>query len=416
MAENEINEESLVVLDETPAQPNLPTPAEVIAAEKNLPAPAETKETEEEKEPAPAQSFSEEVLATIELKLKAGEELTDEEKAVAAKIEEEIKEPEQPKETAKETIFKIGKEELTASQVEEKMRAELNLGKLDLSAEAKERMLQMYVKAQNRSEAQVSVAKGFEENARTREALAVERAKLEQVARSVAESEQRLEAKRVKLSRAAQNPVELKDVYDELGRVDVVKLEELRKKNDAIDQLNEINEELEALKQQKSGTQREVRVAMANEFAAAHPEFSPESASITEIATKINQGLPVDPLDEMRVLELTRLMDEAASRGLTLEKIYSIELARGTLAVKPVAQPTKEAETKIPKNLPKPTQTLEQKIAAVRARMSKASADTSSPGVKMPPQKPTKAAELIRIDQDLLGNNTSDPFIKQNGY
>lgn len=413
MANEEIVDD-LVIVDETPTQPRLPTPAEVIAAEKNIP--TQTEKQSEEETTEQGQTFSEEILATIELKLNAGEELSEEEKAIAAKVEEEIKEPEQAKETAKETVFKIGKDELTSSQVEEKMRAELNLGKLDISADAKEKMLQMYVKAQNRSEAQVSVAKGFEENARTREALSTERIRLEQVAKSVAEAEQRLEAKRIKLSRAAQNPVEQKDVYDELGRVDIAKLEELRKKNDAIDQLNDINEELESLKQQKTGTQREVRIAMANEFASAHPEFSPTTESIVEIATKINQGIPVDPEDEIKVLELTRLMDEAVARGLTLEKIHAIESRRGTLAVKPVAQPTKDAEPKIPTNLPKPTKTLPQKIAEMRAKIAKAGVDTSSPGIKMPAQKPTKASELIRNDQNVLGTNSADPVVRELGY
>lgn len=407
MAEETITDD-LVIIDEKPARPDLPTQAEVIAAEQGKPAPV-VKE-EEVKEEVKTEEISQEALAMLQLKLQSGEELTDDEKVIANKIDAEVKDPE----PVKEAIFKIGKDEFTSSQLEEKMRTELNLGKLDISSEAKEKMLQMYAKSQNRSEAQVSVAKGFEENARTREMLSMERVKLEQIAKNVAESEQKLESKRAKLLKLANNPIEQKDVYNELNQIDVIKLGEYQKKNSAIEELNEINEELVALKTQKTDTQRGVRVAMANEFMALHPEFKTQG-DLIDIATKINQGHEVDPEDEIKVLEVTRLMDEAIARGLTLEKIYSIESRRGTLAVKPTAQSVKE-ETKIPVNLPKNPKSLAQKIAEYSKKQSKASPGTDSPGTPMPIGKPSTARDLIKSDQATLGLNTSDSFVKLAGY
>lgn len=406
--------DDLVVLDETPARPDLPTPAEVIAAEENKPAAETPVETPVETPAEPVAIASEETLAMIELKINAGEELTEEEKAITAKIEESMKEPEIPPAPVKESVFKIGKDEFTSSQIEEKMRTDLNIGKIDLSAEAKEKMIQMYVKSQNRSEAQVAVAKGFEENAQERHQLALERQRLEGIARSTAERETRLMAKVQKLQKVASNPVEQKDVYNELNQVDVIKLGQFQDKNRAIEELQEVNEELESIKAQKTDTQRQVRIAMLNEFTAVHPEFK-TAAAIEDIATNINKGLPVDPDDEMKVLELTRLMDEAAYRGLTLEKIYTVESRRGTLAVKPAAQSAPEPP-KIPTTLPKPPKPLAQKIADFRAKNSKATPGTSSPGAPMPPAKPSNAAELIRSDQRTLGMNNADPLVRSIGY
>lgn len=407
MAEPTINDE-LVIIDETPTNPSLPTPEEVIAAEQGNPAPVEAESTE----PSP------EELATIELKLNAGEELTTEEKAIADKIDQEVAEPAPvvPAEPVIEEKFKIGKDEFTSSQVEEKMRAELNLGKLDISKDAKEKMLQMYVKSQNRSEAQVAVAKGFEENAQTRQVLSMERSRLEQAAKSLVDAEARLVAKQQKLSKTANSPIEEKDIYNELNQVDLTKFAQFQDKNRAVQDLEEINDELRAIQGQKTDTQRNVRIAMANEFVLSHPEFKPVTGDIVDLATKINQGVEIDLEDEIRVRELTRLMDEAINGGLTLEKSYAIESRRGNLAVKPIAQSIKEPEPKVPTNLPKNPKTLAQKVAEFRAKSAKASPDTGSPSVPLPAKKPTTASELIRSDQTTLGTNTRDPMVRSLGY
>lgn len=412
MAEPTINDE-LVIIDEKPTNPNLPTPAEVIAAELNQP---ETPETPKEPEATPA-GPTEVELATIELKLQNNEELTAEEKVIAERIDAEVKEPEPvvPAEPVIEEKFKIGKDEFTSSQIEEKMRAELNLGKLDISKEAKEKMLQMYVKSQNRSEAQVAVAKGFEENAQTRQVLSMERSRLEQAAKSLVDAEARLVAKQQKLSKVANNPIEQKDIYNELNQVDLTKFAQFQDKNRAIADLEEINDELKAIQNQKTDTQRNVRIAMANEFTLAHPEFK-TGEDIISLATKINQGVPVDLEDEIKVRELTRLMDEAINQGLTLEKSYILESRRGTIAVKPTAQPAEDPKPKIPATLPKNPKTLAQKVAEFRAKNAKASPDTGSPGTPMPVSKPTKASELIRSDQNILGTNAADPMVRSLGY
>lgn len=408
--------DDFVVLDGKPAQPNLPTPAEIIAAEQQQAAIPAAPSPAPPVEPAAAAPIAtEEQLAEIELKIRSGEQLSSEEIVLVSKIEA-AQEPAPPAPAAAPvSTFKIGKEELSAQQVEERMRAEFGLTGKEISPESVTRMVQMYVKAQNRSEAQISVARGYEENAQQRQAVALERQKLEGIATSLLDAERRLVERQNRLAQRASIGVTESDVKDPItGQIDIVKFGQFQDKNRAIEELNEVKEELAQLSVQKSSNQREVRVAIANEFMAIHPEFQVKE-SITELATKISQGLQVDPEDEIKVLELTRLMDEAVARGIPLEKAYAIEERRGTLAVKPAAQPAK-GQPSVPSTLPQPPITLAQKVANLRQQIAKASPSTAAPSAPMAPKKPSNAQEIIRDDQRTLGMGSADPVVRDMGY
>lgn len=423
MADNEnlLTEEELVPISTERANPDLPTPADMIKAEQlhNQQVQSTTETTPEEQErKAPQEeqerkATTEEKILVLKAKIEAGEELTDEENQLAAEIDKQI---EIPKDEPK-LAYRINGNEITYDEAKAKM---LEYHKLDpaiaLNPESEKIMVESWVKIANQQEANRSIDRGYKDNAAERQRIAMEKARLEQAAMNLLQQQRRLIETRKKQDAILSKRISEDELYHEDGRIDPVKLEEYTAQRQAIREAPEIDAEIKNIEQDIRQTQRNLDIVTLNEFVYAHPEYKTKEP-IEIIAQKITNNDPtVDPEDKIKVREMNEfLVMSDPQRGITIEDNYQFNLRRGSLAVKPPVHTSETPNKTNTPTLPKP-KTMLQKVELFRQNMLRKTPGGKGTGSPTHQPTPTQARGMIEHAHKVLGQNTTDPFLKEFNY
>lgn len=421
----EIDNKPLVEIEEERTQPGLLGPKEMEEKERLATAAVElTQKTLEENvgkaATAPAQELEavapDAALATIQLKLSLGEDLTDEEKVIAAQV---VAAPQ-----VESTVIKIGGKELTEADAESKMRASTGIGNAELTPEAKKNLIDLWAKAENKKEANRSIDTGYKENAQTREenaraALAIRetRIQLESTASNLLGQQQEMLALQEELKAAAASTLSEEEIYDvDTGRPKIAEMNEFSAKIKAQQQLPKVEARITEVTKKIQDAQRNLAIAGFKEKQTMHPEYqTSESADI--IVDKIHRNDPtLKKEDRIKVQELSRLIDEANAQRIPFED--QLEYARMTnnTAIKPSAQ---SARPSIPgiENLPDAT-TLQEQIAAFRKnrKSSPSSAGTGAPSGSGKSEKSIARQTIEHAHSIGIVGKGDDEFLKEIGY
>ena len=392
-------------------QIELPSPADMVRAteariagtdkqpEQPVVAPAEPESPKNEE-------ITEQQIALLDLKLKSGTELTEEEKALASRIDSEIT-IEAPK------VYKIAGQDVTSEDLEKKFISEYPTYKFDgMPIEEKKSLIEMYAKAQNRSEATRAIDTGQKANSQEREYLRQTRVSLESTAKTLLDAQVSQQQQYQELEKLALSAITDQEIYTEDGRIDFAKAQLLMNKNNALQQLPKVNQEIQRIKNEIQSTRDRITDARITELISAHAEYK-TSEAIDIILMKMERNDPsVSFEDKIKVKEISEMLSQInPSMGLDIEDVYQYKLRSNTLAVKPTAQ-TVQAH-KIPE-LPK-AETLLQKVEEFKRR-SKTKTPTSGTGAPTEQPKVSTAKQLINHAHQTLGVGNTDPLRKEFSY
>lgn len=397
----------------TRQQTELPSPKDMeratlarIAEQEQPIAPVKQEAVKPEVVEAKSEEITEQQIAMLDLKLKSGTELTEEEKALASKIDSEIT-IEAPK------VYKIAGQEVTSLDLEKKFLAEYPTYKFDgMPATEKHNLIDMYAKAQNRSEASRAIDNGQKVNAQERDYLRQTRVSLEVTAKTLLDAQNAQVQQYQELEKLALSAISDQDIYMEDGRIDFAKAQLLMNKNNALQQLPKVNQEITRIKNEIQSTRDRITDARITELISAHAEYK-TSEPIDILLMKMERNDPsVTFEDKIKVKEISEMLSQInPSMGIDIEDVYQYKLRSNTLAVKPVAQTT-QART-VPE-LPK-AETLLQKVEAYKQR-SKTKTPLSGTGAPTEQPKISTARQLINHAHETLGGNTVDPLRKEFSY
>jgi hypothetical protein len=325
---------------------------------------ADEGEEKKEEETKPA-AIDEETLATIEEKVETGAALTDEEQAALDKIKAEVEKPEPEVEKPTKT-YKIAGKDVPFDEMEARYRKETGLGDLILSAGTLEKNVDMFARVQNREAAHVAVAERQKVVAQDVKQLQLEKDRvseqkraLEQERREIELTRTRIERDRKRLEEKAKSTVTEADIEDpDTGKTNYVKLREFNAKQDAQEQLSELDQQEQEIGLREQKIQTNLVHTILTDFQLTHPQYR-TSEDIREVARKINQGQAVQQDDEVRVLQMTSMLNEASTMNLSLEKVYASRKAVNQILPE-VAPTTGGPKAALPNNDAK---TLAEKIA-----------------------------------------------------
>jgi hypothetical protein len=424
-------EDTVKVVGANEGQPDLPKPADIEAFERGQPAPGQptppaedTPAPAKEDEPKPGEApppkgdgeQPPDEMETILAKVDKGEALSEEEEALLI-VEGKRVEGEQPP----PKTHKINNQEFTEDELEARMRKEWGIGDRKLRPEARDKALEDYIKAQNRTEFSRVTQQKSEEVAHREKAVEVQRLQAEQL-RAQAQAE--LQAARAKqkdfedrvarLTKQADSGATKEGIIDpETQQPDPDRLFEYQEKLRAQRELKEVETEREKLNQSESLIQRKALEADVAAFVAGHPEYATKGDLLTQW-DKFSRGEAIDKDDRLRVMELHDFYTQAAQNGMSVENVFALHEARGTLAVKPPAQPeqTTTAPT-IPKVLPS-AKTWAQMIRAHREKIR--STPTGLPagggGDRGKPGATPTSRQIVEHDARIAGTS-DDNFLKE---
>ncbi len=428
MAENEA---PLVEIEEDRTQPAIPGPKEMVDAEKNAASAAEAEATQKALEVSTGQGGTQAVvegseqkeseitapdatLATIQLKLSLGEDLSEEEKVIAAQI---VQAPQ-----AQPAVIKIGGKELTEADAEKQMRLDTKLGDSKIDPDALKGLIELWAKDRNKKEANRAIDTGYKENAQQREenqraasALRESRIQLEQTAGSLMGQQQEILATIEELKTAAASTVTQDDLYDEYGKLKIPELNAFTAKNNAAVQLPKLEAKAADITTKISQAQRTLTLTRFKEIQALHPEYQTTEPP-DAIVNKMRANDPtLKKEDRIKVRELSRLMDEADAQHLSFDDVLEDARLSGTVAIKSTAQSVRRSIPGI-ENLPDPT-TLQAQIAAYRnnRKRSPSSAGTGAPSGAAPEK--SLARQTIEHAHSIgMAGKTDDPILKEFKY
>jgi len=402
------------------ANKGMPTPAEIEAAEaagKEQDAKAKAEAEEQARKDAEAQSELEQVVSidpkqieAIEAKVNSGEQLNAEEQAVLDQIDAGLKIMPKAEDIRPPKTYQVGNKSFSEEEAQkEALKAAKLEGIENLPPEALDRLTEQWAKAQNRSVAQVHVAKGQRENAAERAKLEGERLRLDQRKADLKREAERVTKEKARLKALADDPVTEETAASTSEQVRLVR------KIEAQEQLEAIEGRTQELSQEEGNLKAETERQIAREFIVNHPEYE-TSEDFFLVADKIAKGQSVDADDRLKVLEVVDMMDSAIPRGILLEDQWLIASKRNALAVKPLPQgPGGQNSTGLPQ-----AQSLRDKIAEFKKRQR---AIIQSGGTGAVPTSPMRANELtakglMAVDKQVLGEQKGDAFFEESfkGY
>jgi hypothetical protein len=426
-------EQALLDQGTEPGQRRLPTPQDIIAFETGQKAkPPATKE--EDQPPAPDTTGDDKLpdgqtafpddkaLDALVAKSERGEQLTEDEQLVLAKmieINDAPPEPPSADDTAIDTkTFNIGGQVLTGAQLWDKVRAEYKLNDLKIAPGPREKMIETYVKAQNRTEFSRTLQKSSEEIAHTRQQQAIARLRLDQEQAAIKRQRENLARREEELRERAAVKLTKDDLTDNNGVQDPDKVYEYNEARRAREELVRLDKSKEGLAaQEEEIAQRIVRTAVAD-FIEEHPQYKTKG-DVFETWNQYREGKPIDPEDELKVLELDDLVSASMSKKLPVERIFALKKAQHTLAVAEPVQAGHVQSSAPP--LPEPGKTANSFSEILRNFRKKVAANPSLlPGGgtgRRERQAPSPdSTRIIRRDQATLGSERDDFLNKELGY
>ena len=348
-------------------------------------------------EPATTEELTEvQKLDNLQKKLDAKEELNEDETALFLKIKNEKPVVEEEK------TYNIAGQEYTFSELKGKVIEDLELQDAVISEKAMQKVVEDYYKSQNRTEATKSINKGQKENAVERESLRAERAEIIAVQKTIVQTINKLSNDITRLETAASNPVTKEDAEE--GDLDVKRA--YFSKLDAQEKLKGLREEKESLETQGAKNENSKMKLEVSELQMAQPQYRTKEPLLTVIQ-KLKNGEQVDPEDELKVQELSDLLETASTRGASLMSIYNLRSKQGMLAVKPLLH--KKSVTATLPELNKTSITDAIRRAKERAEKALPNSDGSGGGGQRGGQKTERlATQMINRDKKILGEERDD--------
>ena len=295
-------------------------------------------------------------LEAIQEKVELGQDLTEDEQKVLDELDKET-------EPDPEVKYRIAGTELSYAEAKAKMREAHGIGDVDLNKEAERKLVETWVKAQNKTEFSKrldteakNVARGREgviETARQlqyRERQIIEQAaKMEATLVSVGQQLESLTSRRAKLQQVIQGaPRTNEELYHpETGQIVPEKLADQVRARNAAQELQDIASDEQTLKQKQEQLSEQVRTANSQkEWIALEdfttriaPEFMPETTDLATAFSKYHNGEPMDDGDWTRMHELTQMLTEREASGAQLERIYQYKRSSGQLTVRGAQAP-----------------------------------------------------------------------------
>jgi len=406
-------------------QEGMKNPAEMIAAEEALPPEEETPGTTETP-PSDDQTVevTQEQLDALVIKVKQPEvELSESEKLILDKMDKDLV---VIKSTEPEPEYKINGAIVKESELEARWRKEKGLGDLDISKDAKRKLLTDFAEVLNKQTANRNITQGFQRNAEERKALEAE-------SRRLREERIRFEAEqRAKQQEHQQNAAKIKS-RDELIKNSGLTPEQIEhpetiqndpkalrayyKYLDAVEELPGLREAQKQIEKDIASQSDKVLKLQIDELIANHPQYKTKEPIDTLIGKILSKQPITDPNDKLIALELIDFVDQASNRGVEIEDIYALHEQRGTLAIKASAQ---SGPSPASPELPSARQNLLDRIKKFqqKANLSPSSAPAGGGGGERGSAGRERLATAIhRRDREILGESDShDPLLKELGY
>lgn len=430
-------------------QEHLPKPADIIRQEEEAkkknqaeqekqltdPKPQEkpTQESTEKKETPASKKPDEEKpdegkfdIDTLLEKVTEGEELTEGEKQFLDEQEQEIDtetEDEVPEEV-KSKEYKIAGKTYSFDDIEKQAREDLELTDVNLSANQRQKVVDSYFKSLNKTEQSKSVDKRSQELAKEREDITQERKELEVEKRAADKEWERIQNQKTRLEALANMGIKKQDTIDpDTGQVDPDKMLQYTKQQDAKDQLKEVAERQKVLQNERDSLADNLVRTQVLEFLQQHPEYE-TSIPLQEAIEKYQKGYELSEDDELRVIELTDILQEANKRNKPMSTAHRVLKSRNQIGVLPNSGSVQtDGQAGIP-SLDKTTRQSDRKkliarIQALKERKRKAPEDLSGGSGGRTPQghKKTLARQIIEHDRKTLHGENNDSFLRDElGY
>lgn len=402
-----------------------PLPPQKPAAQpapKPEPKPKEQPAADDDKPPKPKEDgeFDYDILLS---KLEKDEDLSDEEQAFLDQERESISSSELPDEV-KSKEYKIAGKIYSFEDMEKQMREKTKLGDVELPVESRAELVETYVKTLNRTEQQRAVAKREQELAREREDITGRLKELEFEERAMTKEWERLQSEKTKAEAMAKLGMKKEDTVDpETGAFDPDRFYNYTKQQEAKERLEDINNREKDLRESQNRVSTEITRNRILEFIQAHPEYETKEPIDTAINNFLD-GKKIDPDDEIKVLELSEILEQASTRRLPMEKIHLHMKAKKQIGVQPESDPAQPGgKGDSPPNLPRtPKSDRKKLIAEIRAMKEKRNripgdlggGSTGTPG--SPSEKKSMAKQLIEHDRRVVHGETPDSFLDEIGY
>jgi len=403
----------------TPPAPPPTVPPGAIAA------PAVTPPGTPPATPAPITPLTPYTKAEVDallVKIDTGVQLTPDETAMAAAISrvEELSAPPTPPPST--VTYKIGDRMYNDAEIRQVFRQDTGIRGTDISKDVEDKLLQMWYKAQNRTEFSQTVTQNAEALAHERNRITGERVRVEQQAILVRQQMEDLKRTKTELEAIAALSITEADIDDPAtGRPNYVKLTQYQQKVAAEQGLANIaRREQELQRQQSETSQNQLRIEIES-VVAAHPQFK-TNGNLLEVWDKLlRQETIASAEDRLRVLELHDLFNAARIKGISVEDEFALRASRPNGLAHPdrPVQPANGGAAALVPDLSALSKTWAEKVRAHRRRLEAAPPATPAPGgtphVEVPPPIPV-AQSLIKEDNLILGNGAQDPFLKSLGY
>lgn len=354
-------------------------------------------------------------------KVEAAQPLTNDEVALLAVMQKELEAGPGPQGAAPATVrsYVVAGKSYTEQEVEQQMLAEYGLASdLALSPEGKAKMIERYVKSANRSEQQVNNQRQSETNAHERQANMIERVHLADERKAITRERERLTRAKETLTAAAKGLIPKEELIDPTtNQIDPDKLYLYNQARTAADQLPGIDSQLADLNRSESENEGKAVKADVMAFIADHPQYQTAEDPFA-LFNRLSRGEQLDEADELKVLELDELLTEARTRGVPLDKVFTIHKAQRKLAVPVPAQTGAPGKGRIPlPDLQANPKTMAEMIRAHRTRMAAAprGAGPSGGGGERGTGTMTQARATIEADRKILGQS-QDAFVHELGF
>jgi len=362
-------------------------------------------------------------------KVEKGEALSDDEKAILAIMKKEVETGSEPPAPGAapgtpEPKYKIGQQEFTKSELLTKIRTEeTELGDLKITPATEEKILQWYVKSQNRTEQQRSTQAESERLAHERKIqsekeiqLNTERARLEGEISAITRERKSLADEKKVLTATLATPVKAEEIEDaQTGKINHEKNAQFLEQRAATKRLQAIAAKEQELTSSEAELSYNRFKTTVHTFVAANPQYGTKEEVFT-VWDKVSRGEAVDPEDELKVQELDRIFVESLNRKIPAEKVFAYYQKANQLAIKPPAQSGNGRPGALPPE-PKPAKTAAEIIRAHKQRAALAPPGAPGGGNQQRGGGVERAAEhIVKADAKALGREDDQFLSTELGY
>jgi len=351
-------------------------------------------------------------IETIEQKILAGTELSDDEKAIVAGITAQLDlAPDAPK------TIKIGGQEITEGQAWERVKKDWKIDpNLKVTVATQQSMVLDWAKAQNRNVQQVVTQQRSEEQAKVARELETRRHDIEIQNATVQAEKKALQTRKASLEKRANDPITENDLRNEDNTINLANQMKYMRKLDAQEELADLNTELQEVEKSSNEVNLQLIAAEVRTFVAEHPQLATAEDTWT-VMTKLLRGESVSDEDRDKALEVDDIFKAAGDKKILPKHEFSRRSRQGGYAFVDTAQAGPGANLPSLPGLPSPAKSSAEAIRRFKERLHLVPSGTPAGGGAAPASEPgeSAASQIIKHDSKVLGNE-EDPMLKELGY